>query len=191
MTPEQIRAIRNGQQPAGQNPMAMVPTGQDPNMMMDPMMAGGMMPMDPGMYNPMMAGQNTPNIKTMDRWMSVRFPKKEDSGKLGITETDLIEELVKANVTKEDYNWFVREYYEIEAVRGGDGNEMWFEQRQRKFLLKLELTRARSDNKDAGMRDALLLLTQNINQKSDVKMPSENLNPATNGGFFGLLRGNK
>lgn len=191
MTPEQIRAMREGKplskQPINQQQMAMVPAGTEQNMMIDPMMGGAMI--DPSMYNPALVGSGGPNIKTMDRWVSVKFPKsKEDREKVWVTETDLIEELVKANVPKEEYNWFVREYYEIEAVRGGDGNQKWAEQRQRVFLLKLELTRARPDNKDQGMRDALLLLTQNINQKSDVKMPNDNVNTGGSGGFFGLLR---
>jgi hypothetical protein len=106
-----------------------------------------------------------------------------------MTETDLAEELAKANLVKEEYNWFVREYSEIEAIAGGDGNQKWVQSRQRKFMLKLEMTRSRTDNKEVGMRDGTLLLTQNISQKSDVKMPTENTNPVNNGGFFGLLRG--
>lgn len=195
MTPEQMRAIRSGQKmpPGAQQQMMMVPQAAGPvmppggEMMMDP----SMMMMDPSMYNPMLAGTGGPNVQTMNRWLTPQLPKTEDLDRFWVTETAMIEELAKANLTKDEYNWFVREYAEIEAIAGGDGNEKWVRSRQRKFLMRLEATRSRPDNKEIGVRDATLLLTQTINQKSDVKMPSENLNPVNNGGFFGILRGNR
>ena len=143
------------------------------------------------MYNPMMNMGGSPDIRRVDRWLQYKLPDDKDVGKFWVTETDLAEELAKANLTREEYNWFVREYSEIEAIAGGDGNQKWVQSRQRKFLMKLEMTRSRTDNKEVGMRDGTLLLTQNISQKSDVKMPSENTSPAESGGFFGLLRGRR
>lgn len=147
--------------------------------------------MDAAYYNPMMNMGGPPDIRRVDRWLQYKTPKAEDTGKFWVTETDLAEELAKANLTREEYNWFVREYAEIEAISGGDGNEKWMESRQRKFMMKLNMTRSRSDNRELGLRDGTLLMTQNVNQKSDVKIPSENMNPGNNGGFFGLLRGNR
>lgn len=178
MTPEELRMMRAGQKVNVNQPMI-----GDGTMSEQQMMA-----ME-SMYNPMMQMGGSPDIKRVDRWLQYKHPSEKDAGKFWVTETDLAEELAKANLTKEEYNWFVREYSEIEAIAGGDGNEKWVQSRQRKFMMKLEMTRSRTDNKEVGMRDGTMLLTQNINQKSDVKMPTENTNPVNNGGFFGLLRG--
>lgn len=178
MTPEELRMMRAGQKVNCQQPM-----------LGDGSMSEQQMIAMESMYNPMMQMGGSPDIKRVDRWLQYKHPESKDTGKFWVTETDLAEELAKANLTKEEYNWFVREYSEIEAIAGGDGNEKWVQSRQRKFMMKLEMTRSRTDNKEVGMRDGTLLLTQNISQKSDVKMPSENPNPVNNGGFFGLLRG--
>jgi hypothetical protein len=126
----------------------------------------------------------------VDRWLQYKHPKSEDVNKFWVTETDLAEELAKANLTKSEYDWFVREYTEIESIAGGDGNEKWVQSRQRKFMMKLNATRSRSDNPERGLRDGTLLMTSNISQKSDVKIPSDvpaSGNPQ--GGFFSFLRG--
>lgn len=183
MTPEELRMMRNGQKVPMQQ-QQMIGDGSQA------MSEQQMMAME-AMYNPMMNMGGSPDIRRVDRWLQYKLPDDKDVGKFWVTETDLAEELAKANLTKEEYNWFVREYSEIEAIAGGDGNQKWVQSRQRKFLMKLELTRSRTDNKEVGMRDGTLLLTQNISQKSDVKMPSENTGPAESGGFFGLLRGRR
>lgn len=182
MTPEQLRAMRNGQ-----------PIPQQQQMIGDGAMAAQeqqMMMMDAG-YNPMLGMGGSPDVRRVDRWLTTKIPAEENIEKFWFTETELAEELAMGNFTKEEYNWIIREYAEIEAIAGGDGNEKWVQSRQRKLFLKIKATRSRSDNKEIGLRDGTLLMTQNINQKSDVKMPSENLNPANNGGFFGFLRGNR
>lgn len=141
-------------------------------------------------YNPMVYGSGQPDIRRVDRWLQYKRPKAEDENKFWVTETEMAEELAKANLTKVEYDWFVREYTEIESIAGGDGNEKWVRSRQRKFMMKLEATRSRSDNPERGLRDGTLLMTQNINQKSDVKIPSES--PAQSpqqGGLFSFLRG--
>lgn len=181
MTPEELRMMRQGQKVPVQQPMF----GDGSQMSEQQMMA-----ME-SMYNPMMNMGGSPDIRRVDRWLEYKIPGKDDADRFWMTETDLAEELAKANLVKEEYNWFVREYAEIEAIAGGDGNQKWVQSRQRKFMLKLEMTRSRTDNKEVGMRDGTLLLTQNINQKSDVKMPNENPNPVPTGGFFGLLRGGR
>lgn len=188
MNPTQLRAMREGKpippdnQVAAQMGPPMLTDGSQP--MMDPNMM-----MDMG-YNPMLQMGGPPDIRRVDRWLQYKPLKKEDEGKFWVTETELAEEQAKGNLTREEYNWFIREYAEIEAIAGGDGNEKWVRSRQRKFMQKLILTRSRSDNKEIGLRDGTLLMTQNVNQRSDVKMPTENLNPSGgNGGFFGFLRG--
>lgn len=186
MTPEQLRAMRNGQ-PIPQN-QSMVSDGTMSQQEQQQMMQQQMMMEQ---YNPMLNMGGPPDIRRVDRWLQYKVPNEKDSDKFWMTETELAEELAKANLVKEEYNWFIREYAEIEAISGGDGNEKWLQSRQRKFMLRLNLTRSRSDNKEMGLRDGTLLMTQNVNQKSDVKMPSENLNPNNNGGFFGFLRGNR
>jgi hypothetical protein len=142
-------------------------------------------------YNPMIAGGGQPDIRRVDRWLEYKIPTEENKDKFWVTETGLAEELAKANLTKDEYNWFVREYTEIEAIAGGDGNEKWVQSRQRKFMMKLNMTRSRSDNPERGLRDGTLLMTSNINQKSDVRMPSEsNGNQGVNnGGFFSFIKG--
>ena len=175
--------MRQGQQVPRQGQQAMIGDGT-----MSVQEQQQMMAMEAS-YNPMLQMGGAPDIRRVDRWLQYKVPKKEDIDKFWVTETELAEELAKANLTKEEYNWFVREYSEIEAIAGGDGNERWMQSRQRKFMMKLNMTRARSDNKEMGLRDGTLLMSQNVNQKSDVKMPSENLNPQNNGGFFGFLRG--
>ena len=184
MTPEQLRMMRQGQKPQMQQ--------QDPNMaLMDPSMqqpSQQEMMMDQ-MYNPMLQMGGAPDIRRVDRWLQYKVARDSDANKFWVTETELAEELAKANLTKEEYNWFVREYAEIEAIAGGDGNEKWVQSRQRKFMQKLIMTRSRSDNPEKGLRDGTLLMTQSVKQESTVKMPSENLNPQNNGGFFGFLRG--
>ena len=181
MTPEQLRAMRNGQTiPDSQQ---MIGDGT-----MSPQEQQQMVAME-AMYNPMLQMGGAPDIRRVDRWLQYNVPKNEDANKFWLTETALAEELAKANLTKEEYNWIVREYAEIEAINGGDGNEEWVKSRQRKLMLKLNMTRSRSDNPERGLRDGTLLMTQNVNQKSDVKMPTENMNPQNTGGFFGFLRG--
>lgn len=115
-----------------------------------------------------------------------QIPKIEDINKFWMTETELAEELAMANLTKEEADWFYREYLEVEAIAGGDGNELWKQSRQRKFLLKLKLTRSRSDNPERGLRDGTMLNTQNVNQKSDVRIPTESQQAPP--GFFSFLR---
>ena len=183
MTPQELRAMRNGERVQMQG-QGMISDGSMP-------MNEQQMMMMEAAYNPMMQMGGAPDIRRVDRWLQYKVPKDEDVDKFWVTETELAEELAKANLTKEEYNWFVREYSEIEAISGGDGNERWMQSRQRKFMMKLNMTRARSDNKEMGLRDGTLLMSQNVNQKSDVKMPTENTNPMGSGGFFGLLRGNR
>ena len=184
MTPEQLRAMRTGQKPQMQQGASSDMMLMDPNA---PATAADMAMME-SMYNPMLSMGGAPDIRRVDRWLQYNVPNKDDVDKFWVTETALAEELAKANLTKEEYNWFVREYAEIEAIAGGDGNAKWVTSRQRKFMMKLNATRSRSDNKEHGLRDGTLLMTQNVNQKSDVKVPSENLSPGDNGGFFGFLR---
>lgn len=185
MTPEQLRAMRTGQrQPQQQMAQPSDMMMMDPNA---PASAADMAMME-SMYNPMLSMGGAPDIRRVDRWLQYKVPTKEEEDKFWVTETALAEELAKANLTKEEYNWFVREYAEIEAIAGGDGNSKWVQSRQRKFMMKLNATRSRSDNKEHGLRDGTLLMTQNTRQESAVKMPSENLNPGDNGGFFGFLR---
>ncbi len=140
-----------------------------------------------GGYNPLMMSGGQPDIKRVDRWLRVKVPQGADADKFWMTETDLLEELAKSNLTGKEYNWFIREYAEIEAIAGGDGNEMWAKSRQRKFLLRLNLARSRVDNKEVGMRDAAWLMGQNINQKSNVVMPAEENQSAAASGRRGLL----
>jgi hypothetical protein len=178
MTPQELRAMRRGDK---------VPVQQGPPMLGDgSQMSEQQMMMMEAAYNPMMQMGGSPDIRRVDRWLQYKVPNESDNGKFWVTETALAEELAKANLTKEEYNWFVREYAEMEAIAGGDGNEKWLASRQRKFMMRLEATRSRTDNKELGLRDGTLLLTQNIQQKSDVKMPTENQGNLNAGGFLGL-----
>ena len=183
MTPEQPRAMRQGQKVQQDQPMIT-----DGGMSMQEQQQ--MMAMEQ-MYNPMLSMGGAPDIRRVDRWLQYKVPEDKDVDKFWVTETALAEELAKANLTKEEYNWFVREYSEIEAIAGGDGNEKWMQSRQRKFMMKLNMTRARSDNPEKGLRDGTLLMTQNVNQKSDVKMPTDNMGGPEAGGFFGLFKGRR
>jgi hypothetical protein len=182
MTPQELRAMRRGER-------VQIPSGQS-QMIGDgsPMTEQQMMMMEAA-YNPMMQVGGSPDVRRVDRWLTTKIPREDDVHKFWFTETELAEELAMGNFTKEEYNWFIREYAEIEAIAGGDGNEMWVRSRQRKLFLKIKATRSRSDNKEVGLRDGTLLMTQNVSQKSDVKMPTENQNQVNAGGFFGLLRG--
>lgn len=188
MSPEELRRLRTGQQPQGQQPMitdgSMSQSDAAAMAMMDPT---GMMG-----YNPLLGAGGQPDIKRVDRWLRYTPPKGDDVNKFWMTETELAEELVKANLTVKEFNWFIREYAEIEAIAGGDGNAKWVQSRQRKFMLKLQMTRARSDNHEVGMRDVGWLMGQNINQRgvSEVKMPSEDTNTKAvgGGGFLGIFR---
>lgn len=179
---DDIRRIRSGEQPQDPNQQVMDP--QQMAMMqagVDPMMMGGI-----GGYNPLAFG-SSPDTRRIDRWLEYRKLKPEDEGKFWVSETDLAEELTKANLTREEAQWFNREYFEIETLAGGEGNEEWVKSRQRRFMVKLRITRSRSDNKEIGIRDATLLNTQNVNQVSQVKMP-EAENTGGGGGWFGLGR---
>lgn len=181
MTPNEINAIRRGEKVHMQPNQQMLGDGS-------PMSEQQMMAMDAAMYNPMMGMGGTPDARRVDRWLETKIPTGDDADKFWLTETELAEELAKGNFTREDYNWINREYAEIEALSGGDGNEEWVKSRQRKLLLKIKSTRGISDNKELGLRDGTLLMTQNINQKSDVKMPGESQVGQDAGGFFGLAR---
>jgi len=183
MTPEQLRAMREGRPiPPTMQQQALLGDGaglspEEQAMMMAEMQGG---------YNPMLAGAGQPDIRRVDRWLQYKAPKGEDVGKYWVTETELAEELAKANLTKEEYNWFVREYTEIEMIGGGDGNAKWVLRRQREFMMKLNMTRSRSDNPERGLRDGTLLMTQNTTQKSDVRIPTEQQTPTD--GLFSFLR---
>jgi hypothetical protein len=185
LTPEQIRAMRSG------SPMPMHQQMIGDGSQMSPQDMQRQMQMEEAMYNPMMGMGGAPDIRRVDRWLQYKVPDEETSGKFWLTETTLAEELAKGNLTKEEYNWIVREYAEIEAIAGGDGNGEWVKSRQRKLMLRLNMTRSRSDNPEKGLRDGTLLMAQNVNQKSDVKMPGETMGDSNTGGFFGLLRRGK
>ena len=108
MTPEELRMMRNGQKVPMQQ-QQMIGDGSQA------MSEQQMMAME-AMYNPMMNMGGSPDIRRVDRWLQYKLPDDKDVGKFWVTETDLAEELAKANLTKEEYNWFVREYSEIEAI---------------------------------------------------------------------------
>lgn len=190
MTPEELRRLRTGQMPQQQQMIGDGMSGmteaemQNEMALQQAMMSGGMG------VNPMLMSGGQPDIKRVDRWLKYPIISSEDSGKFWLTETELAEELVKANVDQKLYNWAVREYTEIEALAGGDGNEEWVKSRQRKLMFKIRLTRSRPDIREMGMRDAHHLLGQNVTNKSEVKMPTvdtENKGSG-GGGFFGIFR---
>lgn len=189
MTPEELRAMRRGERPQIFQPQGQLTDGSGGGTMAgQPMSEQQMMAMEQ-MYNPMMNMGGSPDIRRVEKWLETKIPTKDDKQGLWLTETTLIEELTKSNLSSELANWCFREWREIVALAGGDGNEWWIADRQNNLLFFIKVNRSVNDRAEKGLRDGVLLMTQNINQKSDVKMPQEVGAQRTGGGFFGFFGG--
>jgi len=179
MTPQELRAMRRGEK-VNVNQQPMLGDGSMP------MSEQQMMMMDAAGYNPMLSMGGTPDARRTDRWLETKMPEKKTG--LWLTDSLIIEELAKSNLSTEDSKWCFREWREIVALAGGDGNNEWVNNRQNALLFFIKINRSVSDRAEKGLRDGTMLMTQNINQKSDVKMPTENIGETSTGGFLSLLR---
>lgn len=123
------------------------------------------------------------DVYFLDRMLTIELPSKEERKGLWITEGKILEMISLSNFDKEAYNYIRREYLELVAVSSGEGNEQVLQDKIGEFLTMVAALKARSDMKEAGLRERTVWATHKTTQESTVKMPDE----TGKKGFLGLF----
>lgn len=140
---------------------------------------------DPWKQNP----PQTNRERFADRVLGQRMNKEDapEGHPLWLIQGSLIELLALLNITKKEYNKFVRDWSDIEALAQGGGNKQIVSRKLEKMLYGLQLMRSRGDNKLEGYTTLTALITDRSEVDQMVRMPSTK-EPM---GFFDQLKRKK
>lgn len=134
-------------------------------------------------------GIQNANERFADRMLKQRIGDTNRSSgcELWLIWSDVVEILALLNITKREYQKFVRDWADIEDLAQGEGNEEIVRAKLEEMYFALQLYRSRGDNPLSSYTERTELTTNRTSIGQEVRMPAV-AQRTQQVGFFDVLR---